>query len=75
MKFCGFTREFCTFTREFRGFTREFHAFYENERNLFFIDIDYQSGFISGSTLFLSITSMGFILFISPLRMTTTLLL
>ena len=32
-------------------------------------------GFVSETTLFLSITSMGFILFISPLRVTTTHLL
>jgi hypothetical protein len=44
-------------------------------KGIYFKDIDYQSGFVSESTLFLSITSMGFILFISPLRMTTTLLL
>lgn len=37
-------------------------------KGIYLKDIDYQSGFVSESTLFLSITSMGFILFISPLR-------
>ncbi|MFK4388530.1 hypothetical protein CN563_03205 [Bacillus sp. AFS026049] len=44
-------------------------------KGIYFKDIDSQSGFVSGSTLFLSIISMDFILFISPLRTTATLLL